>query len=265
MNKKTYMSSQWITQIDEFRHQFDELRGRSSTDELAWLKVERRLQLQYVVTRVLGESSSLDEVAPKLLQSICVIERWQFGELWVPTSDSSRLRFGDFWHASTFDAAEFIRQAKRMTFQQGQGLPGKVWVEGKPKLISDINSMSDAPRMSQALKLGFRSALASPLSSRNGFSGVMVFYSREPRAPDVDLLDLFDAISRQTRDFLLRYRAEQHLRKNEKRFRALIERSYDATVLLGTDGKILYAAPSVDRVFGYSVDEFVGRTAFEFI
>ena len=52
---------------------------------------------------------------------------------------------------------------------------------------------------------------------------------------------------------------------NEQRFRALIENSTDAIALVDAQGTITYGSPATTRITGYSLDEFVGRNAFEFI
>ncbi len=52
-----------------------------------------------------------------------------------------------------------------------------------------------------------------------------------------------------------RQRAEENLRRSENRFRALIENSTDAVVLLESAEKILYASPSTRRILGYSNEE----------
>lgn len=51
----------------------------------------------------------------------------------------------------------------------------------------------------------------------------------------------------------------------EQRFRAIIEKSFDVIVLLDRKGKILYASPSIIRLFGRDYDEFIGITSFTFI
>jgi PAS domain S-box-containing protein len=60
-------------------------------------------------------------------------------------------------------------------------------------------------------------------------------------------------------------RKEETAREGEKRFRALIENSSDAVLLLAADGTVLYASPSVTRVRGYSPEELVGRSAFAYV
>ena len=51
------------------------------------------------------------------------------------------------------------------------------------------------------------------------------------------------------------------LRKNEERFRTLIEDSSEALLLLDADGKVLYASSSVQAVSGYTPEERVGSRA----
>lgn len=64
---------------------------------------------------------------------------------------------------------------------------------------------------------------------------------------------------------LRRKEAETALSLNEKRAHALIENSWDAIALLDADGIILYGSPSTPQILGYSLEEFVGRSAFELI
>ncbi len=59
--------------------------------------------------------------------------------------------------------------------------------------------------------------------------------------------------------------AESALRISERRFRALVEESWDAIALFGPDGTILYGSPATTRLLGYELREFVGRNAMELI
>ncbi|MEJ2750573.1 MAG: PAS domain S-box protein, partial [Anaerolineae bacterium] len=58
---------------------------------------------------------------------------------------------------------------------------------------------------------------------------------------------------------------EAALRASERRFRALVENSSDAVALLDTEGAIRYVTPSISRILGYEVQEFVGRPAFDLL
>jgi two-component system cell cycle sensor histidine kinase/response regulator CckA len=62
-----------------------------------------------------------------------------------------------------------------------------------------------------------------------------------------------------------KHTAESALRMSERRFRALVEESWDAVALFGSDGSILYGSPATTRLLGYDLSEFVGRNAMELI
>lgn len=56
--------------------------------------------------------------------------------------------------------------------------------------------------------------------------------------------------------------AQNQLRESERCFRALIENSSDAIVLLTRTGRIRYVSPSTLRLLGYTKNEAMGRHAF---
>lgn len=63
------------------------------------------------------------------------------------------------------------------------------------------------------------------------------------------------------RDISARKRTEEVLRRSEIRFRALIENSWDALILVDSENRILYYAPANERIFGYSAEERIGQYA----
>jgi PAS domain S-box-containing protein len=60
-------------------------------------------------------------------------------------------------------------------------------------------------------------------------------------------------------------RAERALRDSERRFRALIEQSADAVLLVSADYTISYASPAVSRMLGYAANELERRNALELL
>jgi len=55
------------------------------------------------------------------------------------------------------------------------------------------------------------------------------------------------------------------IRASEQRYQMLVEKGWEAIVLFGRDGEILYCTQAVTRVLGYEPQEMVGRKAVEFI
>ncbi|MEO8394027.1 MAG: PAS domain S-box protein [Chloroflexota bacterium] len=60
-------------------------------------------------------------------------------------------------------------------------------------------------------------------------------------------------------------RAQATLRASETRFRALIEKSSEAILMVGADGVVIYDSPSVERVMGYTPDERPNREVLDFV
>jgi len=67
------------------------------------------------------------------------------------------------------------------------------------------------------------------------------------------------------RDISERRQAHEDLRAREERFRALVENSADAIVLVDAQGRVLYQSRSAERIVGYSAEERRGRNALELV
>ncbi len=68
-----------------------------------------------------------------------------------------------------------------------------------------------------------------------------------------------------TRDISERRRAEEAVRRSEQHFRSLIENATDMITVVDQQGTIRYISPSVERVFGFTLAEVVGRTSFDYV
>ncbi|HEV2500790.1 MAG TPA: PAS domain-containing protein, partial [Terriglobia bacterium] len=59
--------------------------------------------------------------------------------------------------------------------------------------------------------------------------------------------------------------AEELVQQSEKRFKALVENSSDAISLVDATGKVLLSSHAVSPIFGYALEERVGKNLFELI
>ena len=62
-----------------------------------------------------------------------------------------------------------------------------------------------------------------------------------------------------------RERAEEALASSEKRFRSLVQNASDVITILNADGRVRYVSPSVERVLGYSPEEYLGQDVFDYV
>ena len=66
-------------------------------------------------------------------------------------------------------------------------------------------------------------------------------------------------------DITARKQLEEALRASELRFRALVENTFDAIIVLRPDGTYLYASPATERISGYSQAELLSGNVFTLI
>ncbi|HEX8152108.1 MAG TPA: PAS domain S-box protein [Thermoanaerobaculia bacterium] len=66
-------------------------------------------------------------------------------------------------------------------------------------------------------------------------------------------------------DITERRSAEEFVRLNEERFRAMIENNTEVIAILTEDGIVRYESPSVERLFGYAPDELIGTNALDLV
>ncbi|MGH7821293.1 MAG: PAS domain-containing sensor histidine kinase, partial [Candidatus Binatia bacterium] len=60
-------------------------------------------------------------------------------------------------------------------------------------------------------------------------------------------------------------RALERVAASERRFRSLIEHSWDGVALVDAHARFVYVSPSVERILGYRPEELVGRESDEFV
>jgi PAS domain S-box-containing protein len=102
------------------------------------------------------------------------------------------------------------------------------------------------------------------IGSFNMYSSEINFFDEEEIALLVEAtsdisyaLDIFEKEVRHKQ-------AEEIIIKNENRFRSLIEKSTGVKMLSNVNGEFIYGSPSVTKVFDYSVEEFLHKSAFTF-
>ncbi len=167
------------------------------------------------------------------------------------------------------------------------GLPGWLIVHKVPYLTND--TLSDQQIVHElCLQFGVRSALSTPiLDAHNDLLGFFELHNKQGNtgftsSDQETLLTLshlasialsnalaFQRLQQANRllhvEIADRRKAEAALQAGEERFRALIEHSYDVILLSKREGNYFYASPSLERVLGYTPEEFVKLNGFTLI
>ena len=176
---------------------------------------EQRLTLQHTVTQTLAAAATLEEVVPKVLQTVCEFLRWDLGALWSMDREAGVLRCVEVWHRESVAAPEFEAVSRESTFLPGVGLPGRIWSSLEPVYISDVVDDTNFSRAAMAAREGLHSALGFPILLGGDVVGVMEFFSHEIQQPEQELLKTMATLGSQIGQFIEGKRAEERLHKKE--------------------------------------------------
>src|ERR1044071_4183542 len=95
-------------------------------------RAEQLVGTEHATTRILADTSTLAEAAPRILQVICQRLDWDMGAIWRADELAGLLRCVEVWHVSAVEAPEFSTATRQLTFPRGIGLPGRVWASDIP-------------------------------------------------------------------------------------------------------------------------------------
>lgn len=214
-------------------------------------RLERRLDTQLKVARILAEYDSMAAAAPLVLQAICESLGWEMGQMWGLDRATETLRRLAAWRVPTIQSAEFEEASSNHAFARGIGLPGRIWATGAPDWISDIAADVNFPRGPFALKAGLRSAFGFPIEVDHEVSGVMEFFSIEHQTRDESTQEMIGSIGNQIGQFIERKRAEAErtqIYDREQRARHEVETTMDRMRQVQTVTDVALAHLSMDEL-----------------
>lgn len=232
---------------------------------------EQRKALQYAVSQILAEATTLVEMVPTILQALCETLGWQMGVIWSDDPSEFRganradavLRHVNTWSEPTINARSFVEANQHASFAPGMGLPGRIWKEQQPVWISDLTQDQDFPRVAEALEAGLRSAFGFPILLGDEFFGVIECFSDRTQEPDEDLLQLMTAIGRQIGQFMERKRTEAALHESQALFQSFMTHSPVAAYIKHESGQYVYVNASIEQLFDRPATELIGNTDFD--
>jgi PAS domain S-box-containing protein len=222
-------------------------------------------RVEHAIARILAETDHPVEAYGGVLEAIGSSLGWELGAVWETGFKHDRLRCLRTWHAGEGTAPEFEHLSEQIALAPGEGLPGQVLATGAPVWLIDAPADANFPRAEAARRAGLHAAFAFPLRSGRGVVGVVEFFSRERLEPDERLLRTMTAVGSQVGQFVARRHAEEEVRANESRLRAMLEAALDAVVTMDHHGSVVGWNPAAEATFGYSAEEAIGADMADLI
>ena len=136
------------------------------------LRTERRLSVEGEVTRVLGESATLDEALPRCIEALGKGLGARVALLWRQDSAGRELRCAAAWQAEAGAGDELVAASRALALERREELPGRVWAGGETATLADLASDGGARARSAAAD-GLHGALAVPIAAERDVHGVI--------------------------------------------------------------------------------------------
>jgi PAS domain S-box-containing protein len=195
-------------------------------------KAERRLLAQYATTRILGESKSLAEAAPRLLQAVAESMQWEGGVFWKLDPQARELRCFEVWQSPAAKRPVPEEAVRKGAYACGVGRPGRVWAAAEPVWVPSIDGQTQGEPAGAPGSIGFPIALA------NEVVGVVEFFGRDMKEPDADLLKMAAIIGSQIGQFIDRRRAAALLQKEQEFLQAVLDNIVEGIVACDEHGTL---------------------------
>jgi PAS domain S-box-containing protein len=162
---------------------------------------------------------------------------WPYAEAWKPT-ESGVLRRADAEYVETaFEA--FAAFSEGVTFEPGEGLPGRVWASEEPEWMADLSDGSPEryPRLERALEAGFRSSFGVPILSDGEVVAVITFLVPESREDDERLVDTVSSVAAELGVLVTRRRLEERIARERDLVDRMLETSPVGIAVLDAGGE----------------------------
>ena len=173
----------------------------------------RRLTAQHVVTDILAESDTLEDVAPRVMDQLLDSLGWAFGAMWIVDKHDDVLRCVDIRHVPDLRLETCADQRQKMDWTEGTGLPGRTWAHKQPEISRNDEHIETITGSGATIRLH---GVGFPLILGDEVLGVIEgFHIRRPE-PDDNLIRMMSVIGKQVGLSIQREQLERQFRQSQK-------------------------------------------------
>ena len=226
---------------------------------------EHRLALQLVVSQIVGENTSSEAAAMRILEAVCVSQGWDMAVKWVVNADEKRLEFSSAWGAPGRNAEIFIQESMGLTLSRGADLPGRAWQDGRSVWIADLASMPASPRFESATRHEMVSGWAVPVRVGSKVLAVLEFYCRFHLQEDREALAAVETVAASVGQMIARSQEQGRAEELSRRQEILLDSVADGICGVDRRGRVSFANPAAARLLGADAASIVGKPVHELL
>jgi PAS domain S-box-containing protein len=220
---------------------------------------ERRVALQLVMSEIVGENTSPEIAAMRILEALCVSQGWDVALRWEINTEASRLEFCSAWGAPGRHTETLVQESMGLTLTSGDDLPGRAWQEGCPVWIADLASLPSTPHTRAALRHGMVSGCAVPVRVGNSILGVLEFYCHFCLRENREAMAALETVAASLGQMLARSHEKDRAEKLYREQEILLNSVADGICGLDPDGLVSFANPAAANFLGADPASLTGR------
>jgi PAS domain S-box-containing protein len=226
----------------------------------------QRTALQFAVSRVLAESSTIRDAANGILITVCEFARFDQGEVWQSDLSQNQLILLTSWlpasQASSGTERNSASPPQSNTATRGQGLVGKVWDSCAPEWIPNrTGDPAGSQGSSEPPPSAIQAAVAIPLSVGTGALGVLALFGEGTQNRDEDFAKLLTSVGGQLGQFMARKFAEEERESLGAERLIILDSTSEGIYGLDRHGCITFMNKSAGRTLGYTHEQVIGKNA----
>jgi PAS domain S-box-containing protein len=226
---------------------------------------EHRLALQLVVSQIVGENSSSDVAAMRILEALCVSQGWDLALKWEVNTEENLLEFSAAWGAPDGTTEVMIQESMGVTLAGGVGLPGKVWQDGRPIWITDLAAMPAGQRTQTALRHSMVSGWAVPVRVGNKVLAVLEFYCHFLLREDQEAIAAIETVAASLGQMLARSRERGRAEELYRQQEILLDSVADGICGVDRHGLVSFANPAAGRLLGAPAASLTGKPVHDLL
>ena len=229
---------------------------------------EKRLKIQYTIAELLSISNeSLPDTLEKIIEKFCKTTDWICGAFWVIKQDFQYEKMSciSYWQSPELPNKNFEVQTKAQILVKGNCLAGRVWSTGNFLWLNDLALDSNFQRLQSAKEISLKGAFAYPIFFKNKLLGVIEFFSSNVHKPNPDIIEMFEASSKQIAQYIIRKQSEELIKESEEKYKQLVEEASDIIYRTDHFGNFTYMNSSAERIIKMGKVMIIGKHFTEFI
>lgn len=193
-----------------------QLMAELTSQRLELRKANRRLGMQFAVTRTLIETASIDQAMQGVLASLGEGLVADLGVWWEVEEKARVLRCSELWGGDSARLLAIEGPLRSYPVATGAGLPGQAWGRSEVVFAGEVDEPCAALKL--AREAGLRGAVAFPILADGAVLGVVAFFFDQEVPAEEDLRRLLLDTGIKIGQVAAQRRTEARLKESEERY-----------------------------------------------